>query len=581
VALVVGNGAYRHAPALANPGNDARAMAAALERLGFEVTLGVDLDRDALRATIRRFAERLDGARTALAFYAGHGVQVGGRNWLLPVDARLRHERDLTFEAEPLDLLLGLMERDAAVNILLFDACRDNPLAADLARAMGTRSAGVGRGLAPVSGGVGTLVAFATQPGNVALDGSGRHSPFTAALLEHIEAPGQEIGQLLRKVRESVIRATRGTQVPWDHSALVGEVVLVPAVAVAAAAPAAPPLADRPVPAEPGPARGPGVDPTALDLAAWQGTVQVGTAEAYTAYRARFCPNGTFCALADAALAKHAALAPPAQQAPPRGPDPALVEAEFLDAMVQRYVRQFTRAYGRPADAELVEHQRSIVLGRVMLGLGLLGPRAVDRLREPLRAYQTALGAAATGHLDEGTFAALLDEPLFFTGTLPDLPPAAERAIYQDWAWSRQRSSDGRLHCRIETRAYAIAGRYDDDHQPSVAVEVEPGWRPGAVAFNLGGRGWFEPDTPIVLRVEGRELSVAADAQGVLAPPVKDGGSSPEITRSLARGRSFALVGRSWLGGTLTLDFSAMGFTAAWRKLSDTCGRGSLLTWIE
>ena len=179
VALIVGNSAYAHAGPLANPANDAADMAAALKEVGIETLLGLDLDKRAFDLKVRDFARALTRADTGIFFYAGHGLQVGGRNYLVPVDAQLQNERDLDFEAVALDFVLKQMEleREAKTNIVFLDACRDNPLGRNLARSMGTRSASVGRGLAQVQTGVGTFIAYSTQPGNVALDGRGAIRP--------------------------------------------------------------------------------------------------------------------------------------------------------------------------------------------------------------------------------------------------------------------------------------------------------------------------------------------------------------------------------------------------------------------
>jgi hypothetical protein len=161
VGLVIGNSAYKHATALANPANDANDMGAALKELGFEVILGLDLDKRGFDQRVREFSRALPDAETGVFYYAGHGLQVLGRNFLIPVDAQLQSERDLDFEASSLDFILKQMEldREGKTSIVFLDACRDNPLAGNLARSMGTRSAGVGRGLAQVQAGVGPVVA--------------------------------------------------------------------------------------------------------------------------------------------------------------------------------------------------------------------------------------------------------------------------------------------------------------------------------------------------------------------------------------------------------------------------------------
>jgi tetratricopeptide (TPR) repeat protein len=227
VALVIGNGKYQFATPLPNPPNDASDIANALRKLGFDVVEGRDLDRPGMDNAIRQFSRKLDGADIALFFYAGHGLQVNGKNYLVPVDAKLERPGDLALDAVDIGNVLAQMEAEKRVNLIFLDACRDNPLARSLARSLGTRSSAVGQGLASIQSAIGTMIAYATQPDNVALDGEGRNSPFTTALLKHIVTPGLEIGTLMRRVRADVIAATREKQVPWDHSSLVGDVILL------------------------------------------------------------------------------------------------------------------------------------------------------------------------------------------------------------------------------------------------------------------------------------------------------------------------------------------------------------------
>ncbi|MDX2155621.1 MAG: caspase family protein [Hyphomicrobiaceae bacterium] len=236
VALVVGNSAYQHTAALANPRNDASDMAGALERTGFEVIVALDAGKTDMDRALRAFADKVASADVALFYYAGHGLQVGNQNFLVPVEARLARERDLEFEAVKLDFVLRQMEidRDGKTTIVMLDACRDNPLTRNLARSMGTRSTAVGQGLAPAATGVGTFIAYSTQPGNVALDGAGRNSPFTAALLSNLAVTGRNLNATMIEVRKAVIGATNGRQVPWDHSALTGDFYFVPAAGAVA-----------------------------------------------------------------------------------------------------------------------------------------------------------------------------------------------------------------------------------------------------------------------------------------------------------------------------------------------------------
>jgi hypothetical protein len=222
VALVIGNSAYQSTPPLTNPKNDASDMVAALKKRGFQVIEGFDLDKAAFDRKIRDFADALPGAIVGLFFYAGHGLQVAGQNYLVPIDAKLSTTAALDWEMVRLDLVQRTMERETKTNVVFLDACRDNPLGRNLARTMGTRSAEVGQGLAPVESGVGTLISFSTQPGNVALDGSGRNSPFTGALAKYVASSNESLSDILISVRNDVIKQTQNTQVPWEHSALTG-----------------------------------------------------------------------------------------------------------------------------------------------------------------------------------------------------------------------------------------------------------------------------------------------------------------------------------------------------------------------
>ena len=224
VALVIGNAAYQNTSPLSNPKNDAADVSATLSRLGFEVVVGTDLDKSGMDRTIRAFAEKLGGADLGVFFYAGHGLQFDGQNYLVPVDAKLSAAIALDFEMVRLDLIQRTMERETKTNVLFLDACRDNPLARNLARALGTRSTSIGHGLAAIESGEGTLISFSTQPGNVALDGEGKNSPFAAALVKHIGTPGEDLSSALINVRNEVMIATNRRQVPWDHSALTARV---------------------------------------------------------------------------------------------------------------------------------------------------------------------------------------------------------------------------------------------------------------------------------------------------------------------------------------------------------------------
>ena len=221
VALVIGNASYAHAPSLANPLNDATDIGTALNRLGFAVTQLPNASRAELWDGLQKFSLAASASEMAVVFYAGHGIEVDKRNFLIPVDARLLSDADVEFEAVPLDLLSRAVERAKGLRLIILDACRDNPFAVAMQRAGATRS--IGRGLASVEPSGETLVAYAAKEGTVAADGEGRNSPYTTALLAHLEEPGLEVGLMFRKVRDAVLATTGGRQEPFVYGSLSSE----------------------------------------------------------------------------------------------------------------------------------------------------------------------------------------------------------------------------------------------------------------------------------------------------------------------------------------------------------------------
>ena len=229
-ALVVGNGTYAHIGRLPNPGNDAADMTAALRRLGFDVTTVRDADRAAMTEALRVFTRESAGADVSLVFYAGHGLEMDGVNYLVPVDARLERDTDVRFEAIELDDVLA-STTGADLRVVILDACRNNPLARSMQRTGASRT--VSRGsfgnLDESLLGDETLVAYAAAAGTTADDGAGRNSPYTSALLSYLEQP-LEIGLLFREVRARVLEATEGRQRPHEYASLLGEHYLRAAV---------------------------------------------------------------------------------------------------------------------------------------------------------------------------------------------------------------------------------------------------------------------------------------------------------------------------------------------------------------
>ena len=228
VAFVVGNAAYRNVPQLPNPAIDAKAIAAVLRNVGFEVVEGTNLTRDKMTEKLLDFGKKAEGADVAVFFYAGHGIAVNNTNYLLPIDADLKSEMDVKLGAAiNVDLTLEQTMADAKVKLVFLDACRDNPFAARIRSAKATRSVAVNSGLAEMKSGEGTLIAFATGPGQTALGGDvGNHSPFTRALISNIAQAASRIQQAMTEVRAQVNEETNKNQPPWGHTNLIGEVYL-------------------------------------------------------------------------------------------------------------------------------------------------------------------------------------------------------------------------------------------------------------------------------------------------------------------------------------------------------------------
>lgn len=214
VAFVLGNSSYRHVEPLKNPRNDALDLTVALEGLGFDVLMGSDYSQKDIRDAVERFAEAAETADVALFFYAGHGFQVAGQNYLVPTDAKIASPEDLQTQTVPLAHVLEALERSQGLKLVFLDACRDNPFGNM------EQLPGAGSGLARVGTSADFLFAYATQPDNVAYDGTGRNSFFTQAILDHIYTPGQDVSDLMISVRRDVLAATGGRQIPWDNSSL-------------------------------------------------------------------------------------------------------------------------------------------------------------------------------------------------------------------------------------------------------------------------------------------------------------------------------------------------------------------------
>jgi hypothetical protein len=278
IALVIGNGAYTSAPPLKNPPNDARDMSASLRTLGFDVTSGINANQKDMKRLIREFGLKLKGGGSGLFYYAGHGVQSKGRNYLIPIDAEIQSEAEVEDSGVDASLVLNYMD-DAqnGLNIVILDACRNNPFARSF------RSAS--DGLAQVDAPTGTLIAYATAPGRVASDGTGQNGLYTSELLKQMRIPGLSATDMFMRVRAEVIKQTGNKQVPWEASSLVGSFYFSGQVANAAGS--------RPTDS---PAKS-SVDPAAIELSYWESIKNSPDAEDFRSYLQRY-PTGNFVPLA-------------------------------------------------------------------------------------------------------------------------------------------------------------------------------------------------------------------------------------------------------------------------------------------
>ena len=301
VALVIGNGAYQHVLKLDNPANDAAAIADLLSSAGFQVIRGVDLSREQMVAKVSEFSDALsNGADAALVFYAGHGVQIAGKNYLIPIDVNLHTAYDVKADTIDADDVVESAS-NAKVKVVLLDACRDNPFAAELAKGDArSRSAAASAGLAAMQSAEGTLISFATSPGATALDGEGGHSPFTRALLDNLAKPGVEINDAMTSVRAEVQATTAKEQQPWENTNLTGKFYMV-----------AMPPADT-EPSQVSPAGVEASQSAIIETTIWQSAEKSGRREEYALYLSKYPKGkGLYSDLAEMRIAELDKTTPP------------------------------------------------------------------------------------------------------------------------------------------------------------------------------------------------------------------------------------------------------------------------------
>ena len=395
VALVVGNGAYKNVIQLPNPPNDAKAIADALRRLDFKVIEAIDADHDTMNSRMREFANALEGADVGLFFYAGHGLQVNGENYVVPIDAALKTPADLDFETFKIGDVLKQLDAQARVKLVILDACRNNPLAEALARSLAKSKGSLSRSATPTSGlaapsttAKGTVIAFATAPGTTALDGEGAHSPFTQALLSNLETPGIDVEIMLKRVKADVAKLTQDGQSPWVNSSLDAEFALNPAAGAAGQAGEQQVASVTPATSGSGTAAQGSTmseDTKAqIELEKWKQADKSGKADDYNAYLKAY-PTGTF---ADTARSKLEAL----QAAAPIKLEPAPSD-----------VRELRADQETETGLNLTDDDRREIQSRLSLvGFGTRGIDGVfsNATRNAFTQWQKAVGLVGTGYLN-------------------------------------------------------------------------------------------------------------------------------------------------------------------------------------
>lgn len=327
VALVIGNASYKMISPLSNPKNDAELMASTLREVGFEVVTAIDVDRRGMGRAVRKFGKALRRSgkdAVGLLYFAGHGVQANGQNYLIPLGAQIEDTADLDIEAMAAsDMLLQMESAGNRMNLIVLDACRNNPFKG------AARS--TARGLVRIQAASGSLIAFAAAPGQIAKDGTGRNSPYTASLVEAIRQPGLSVEQVFKRTRVSVEKATGGAQTPWEESSLTGEFFF-------SGRPVAPPPAQPPVPV------------ARLEVEFWNTVRDSTDPKAFEAYLKQF-PGGTFASLAKLKLASLSASGPEEQEAKPPAADLGKLDKRTMTLKVQQELERLGCSPGRPDGA--------------------------------------------------------------------------------------------------------------------------------------------------------------------------------------------------------------------------------------
>jgi hypothetical protein len=378
VALVVGNSTYKNAPQLSNPVNDAATLAAALKSAGFDVVdTRLDLQAADMRRALRDFADQARDADIAVVYYAGHGIEIDGTNYLIPTDATLERDTDVYDEAFSLDRVLLAVEPARQLRLVIVDACRNNPFAETMKRTVGSRA--VTRGLARIEPATSnTLVAFAAKAGSTASDGNSKNSPYAAALVKYIATPGLDLRRVFGFVRDEVMKATGNRQEPYVYGSLGGDdVPLVPAKDAASS-----------------------TSPQTDMRRDYELAVQIGNKDALTAFLAQY-PDGFYASLARIQLARIAAektgaaspeQSPPATQEQARTAAEKLAEEQIAEAERKRAATEQGADHAPGSDnAAGSKVANSLSAPEKVPGTNIAGPSLVPPQAELIKSVQTEL----------------------------------------------------------------------------------------------------------------------------------------------------------------------------------------------
>ncbi len=401
LALLIGNGAYRHVPALRNPTNDSSDLAVALRDVGFEVIQHTDQGQAAMLDTLREFRRTASGADIALIYYAGHGIEIDRQNYLIPVDAELQTYADINFEAVPLETMIFAAEGASRLSMVIVDACRNNPFAASIQQGNSTRS--IGRGLSAVEPSKNTLVAYAAKEGTTAADGEGRNSPYAAALISSLQEPGLEVGLMMRQVRDAVLDQTNGQQEPFVYGSLSAErIFLNQTRAIAPVELEELEVQSALLPTNEDQERA-APEAGAAEIAFWQSIAGTTVPSELQSYLAAY-PDGLFADLARSRLAR---LGPAPVPAVPEDPFKPLVPQPEIEPEVA----EETLHVPRPQRDLTRDEIRNLQMRLSMLGYepgradGLAGPRTLAAIR----AFEESADLPVEGSASLSVLSALQD----------------------------------------------------------------------------------------------------------------------------------------------------------------------------